>query len=63
MTIDRDHAGRKNNAEQEAQSGRQRYSLNRNAASALRLIVEWDRVEFEPMIDQPVAKAPRHLGL
>src|SRR5207253_5233952 len=38
------------------------YSLQ-DAPSAFRLVVERKRVEFEPMIDQPITEAPRHVGL
>src|SRR5262249_60605451 len=33
------------------------------APSAFRLVVEWARVEFEPMIAQPITQAPRDVGL
>src|SRR5262249_57453675 len=38
------------------------YSL-KDAPSAFRLVVKRNRVEFEPMIDQPITEAPRHVGL
>jgi hypothetical protein len=63
MAIDCGHASRENNTEQDVQRTRQCSSLNRNATSALRLVIERNCVELEPMIDQPVAQAPRHLGL
>src|SRR5262249_18974835 len=38
------------------------YSLQ-DTPSAFRLVVKRKRVEFEPMIDQPITEAPRHVGL
>src|SRR5262249_56273133 len=35
----------------------------KGAPSAFRLVVEWERVEFEPMTDQPITQAPRDVGL
>src|SRR3954470_8741690 len=63
MAVERGQAGRENNTEQDAQRTRQCASLYRGVASALRLVVERERVELEPAIDQPVTQAPRHLGL
>src|SRR4051794_21273639 len=40
-----------------------RNAVSSVASSAFRLVLERDGIELEPMIDQPVAEAPRDVGL
>src|SRR5262249_22647447 len=39
------------------------FCRSQGAPSAFRLVVEWNRVEFEPMVDQAITEAPRDVGL